>query len=148
MNWWTRLQALWGGGLEDVAEESTDYLWDPSDGRSFEALRQSGQGGKYEPRSERPRRTLAASRPEVGASAYELEELDVAAEPPAMPWLRRRPVVLGTSFVVGALLALIIGTASGAFDSGPSEADVESAFESGFTDGEAEALEGAGESGG
>jgi len=83
----------------------------------------------------------AALASEVGGSAYALEELAPAEEPPAMPWLRRRPVVLMVSFGVGALLALVVGTTSGAFDSGPSEAEVEAAFESGFADGEAETLE-------
>lgn len=143
MSWWARVQALWGGASEDATEESTDYLWDPSDARSFEALREAGHGGEPAPRPERPRRTLAATGPETSVGAVELEDLDAAVEPPLFPWLRRRPVVLGSSFVVGALLALIIGSASGAFDSGPSDADVEAAFESGFADGEAEAREAA-----
>ena len=125
----------------DAVADSTEYLWDPADTRSFEALRRSGGSSdalaRPRPRVER----AAALMSEVGGSAYALEELAPAEEPPAMPWLRRRPAVLVLSFGVGALLALVVGTASGAFDSGPSEAEVEAAFESGFADGEAETLE-------
>lgn len=142
------LDIVLGREAAEAERVSTDFLWDPGDDRSYEALRRSGRSAEA-PVRVRPRVERTAARaPEVGGGGYALEELPAVAEPPAIPWLRRRPAVLAVSFLGGALLALVIGTASGAFDSGPTETEVDAAFESGFADGEADALDAAEESGG
>ena len=142
MSAWQRLRALLVRPAAEAGPQSTDYLWDPGDARSFDALRRSGDSRLAPPRPRpRPARP-AAVHSEVGGGAVPLEELP-AAPPEPSPLLRRRSVVLGGSLVVGALLALVVGTAIGAFGSGTTEADVEAAFESGFADGQAAAGEGA-----
>ena len=142
MSAWQRLRALLGRPETEAGPQSTDYLWDPGDTRSFEALRRSGDSrlaaAPPRPRPVRP----AALQSEVDGPAAPLEELPEAPPEPS-PLLRRRSVVLGGSLVVGALLALVIGTAAGAIGSGTTQADVDAAFESGFADGQAAAREGA-----
>jgi hypothetical protein len=137
---WRRLRALLGRPEADAGPQSTDYLWDPDDTRSFEALRRSGEAGPTPPRPRSRPAQRAAVQPEVGGAAGPLEELPEAPAEPS-PLLRRRPVVLGGSVVLGALLALLLGTAFGAFDSEATEAEVEAAFEQGFADGRAAAEE-------
>ena len=134
--WQGRLRALLGRPEADAGPQSTDYLWDPEDARSFEALRRSGESGPAPPRP-RPRPAQrAAVQSEVGGAAAPLEELPEAPPEAEAPLLRRRPVVLGGSFVAGALLALLLGTAFGAFDPEATEVEVEAAFEEGFADGQ------------
>ncbi len=136
MSGWQRLRALLVRPAAEAGPQSTDYLWDPSDTRSFDALRRSGDSRLAPPRPRpRPARP-AAVHSEVGGGAVPLEELP-AAPPEPSPLLRRRSVVLGGSFVVGALLALVVGTAIGAIGSGTTQADVDAAFEEGFADGQA-----------
>ncbi len=138
---WRRLRALLGRPEAEAGPDSTDYLWDPDDARSFEALRRSGEGGPApRPRRSRPAQR-AAVQSEVGGAAAPLEELPEAPEPSSL--LRRRSVVLGGSFVLGALLALLLGTTFGAFDPEATEAEVDTAFAEGFSDGQAAAEEAA-----
>ena len=204
MSWWQR---VFGGGAEEAGERSMDYLWDPTDPRSLDALRRSGSSGtaagarptvsgatrtpevsgatrtpevsgatrtpevsgatrtpevsgatrtpevsgatrtpevsgatrtpEVSGATRTPGRSGAVRAPEAGgAAAPALEELPLRVAPGTRPWFRRRPLVLTTSLLVAGALALAIGAASGAFDSGPSQAEVEAAQESGFADGE------------
>ena len=77
-------------------------------------------------------------QPEVGGGAASLEELPEAPPEPSS-LLRRRSVVLGGSFVLGVVLALLLGTTFGAFDPEATEAEVDAAFAEGFSDGQAAA---------
>ena len=136
--WQQRLRALLGRPEAEAGPDSTDYLWDPDDARSFEALRRSGEGGPApRPRRSRPVQR-AAVQPEVGGGPASLEELPEAPPEPSS-LLRRRAVVLGGSFVLGVVLALLLGTTFGAFDPEATEAEVDAAFAEGFSDGQAAA---------
>ncbi|PZC42285.1 MAG: hypothetical protein DK306_002354 [Chloroflexi bacterium] len=114
MRWLRR----WWDSTETGAEaRDSDYLWNPSDPRSFHALRTSG--GAALPVS--PASIVNPSPDRAGpefARAGERLPLLAAAPEAGAGWFGQRRVVLRLGAVMGAVTALLILAATGALDSG------------------------------
>ena len=101
----------WSSHGEALADTSTDYLWDPADPRSFQALR---EGGGRVPAMRLARDAVAAQEP--AASSDGLESL-ATADGGSLEWLGRRRVALPLAAVLGGVVALVILSAVGVLDS-------------------------------